>query len=152
MLLNARHSTTSTSTHTHTHTSIIMLWVESGFFDYLPSHAAKPYSNFLMCCRCRNVVEVCGHILVKMFLYISCSGDAAAEAVSQTRPDQTRPSPTQTKAVHARQPEQHSDILASFTSWLAVIWKGLASARLLAICFEFGINFSHRTQEIEMFP
>lgn len=151
MLLNARHSAPSRSPSPHAaapcqHTSIIMLWMlwekvdlprppPSAHTHTLPQLARN--SELSCCCCCsRNAVEVCGHILARMFLY-------------QTRRDQTQRD--QTRAEHTS-PDQTVGgvlcLLASFTSCLL----SLAALSLLAICFEFGINFSHRTQEIEMFP
>lgn len=154
MLLNARHSAPSRSPSPHAaapcqHTSIIMLWMlwekvdlprppPNAHTHTLPQPARN--SELSCCCRCcccsRNAVEVCGHILARMFLY-------------QTRRDQTQRD--QTRAEHTS-PDQTVGgvlcLLASFTSCLL----SLAALSLLAICFEFGINFSHRTQEIEMFP
>lgn len=149
MLLNARHSAPSPSPSPHAtapcqHTSIIMLWMlwEKVDLPRPPSNAhthtlPQPARNSeLSCCCSRNAVEVCGHILARMFLY-------------QTRRDQTQRD--QTRAEQST-PDQTVGgvlcLLASFTSCLL----SLAALSLLAICFEFGINFSHRTQEIEMFP
>lgn len=118
---------TPTAQRTHTHT--------------LPQPARN--SELSCCCRCcccsRNAVEVCGHILARMFLYQTRRDQTQRD---QTRAEQSTPDQTRQLA------ECWQEELASFTSCLL----SLAALSLLAICFEFGINFSHRTQEIEMFP
>lgn len=130
------------------HTSIIMLWMlwEKVDLPRPPSLlATAPTRNSeLSCCCCcsRNAVEVCGHILARMFLYQTRL--VATRRRDQTQRDQTRPDQTVVRVLGLLEQEE----LASFTSCLL----SFAALSLLAICFEFGINFSHRTQEIEMFP
>lgn len=104
MLLNARHSAPSPSPHAAApcqHTSIIMLWMlwEKVDLPRPPPNAhtlPQPARNSeLSCCCCcsRNAVEVCGHILARMFLYqtrrdLTQRDQTRAE---QSRADQTRP-------------------------------------------------------------
>lgn len=154
MLLNARHSAPSRSPSPSPHaaapcqhTSIIMLWMlwEKVDLPRPPPNAhthtlPQPARNSeLSCCCSRNAVEVCGHILARMFLYQTRRDQTQRD---QTRAEQSTPDQTRQLA------ECWQEELASFTSCLL----SLAALSLLAICFEFGINFSHRTQEIEMFP
>lgn len=109
MLLNARHSAPSPSSHAAApcqHTSIIMLWMlwekvdlprppPSAHTHTLPQPARN--SELSCCCRCcccsRNAVEVCGHILARMFLYQTRRDQTQRDQTraEQSTPDQTRP-------------------------------------------------------------
>lgn len=156
MLLNARHSAPSPHAHilqvlVSTHPLLCCgccgkKWICHAHPTHsLPASLPQPTRNSeLSCCCCcsRNAVEVCGHILARMFLYQTRL--VATRRRDQTQRDQTRPDQTVVRVLGLLEQE----VLASFTSCLL----SFAALSLLAICFEFGINFSHRTQEIEMFP
>lgn len=83
------------------HTSIIMLWMLWEKVDLprppnahpMPQSARNSELSCCCCCCCsRNAVEVCGHILARMFLY-------------QTRLDATRPDQRPSQRCEAR-PDQ----------------------------------------------
>lgn len=140
--------TSCRSLSAHIHYYVVDVVGKSGFATPTQSTpsllATAPTRNSeLSCCCCsRNAVEVCGHILARMFLYQTRL--VATRRRDQTQRDQTRPDQTVVRVLGLLEQE----VLASFTSCLL----SFAALSLLAICFEFGINFSHRTQEIEMFP
>lgn len=105
MLLNARHSAPSTP---HAHILQVLVsthpllccgccgkkWICHAHPKHsLPASLPQPTRNSeLSCCCSRNAVEVCGHILARMFLYQTRL--VATRRRDQTQRDQTRPDQT----------------------------------------------------------
>lgn len=146
-MLNARHSAPSPHGHipqvlVSTHPLLCCgccgkKWICHAHTSLLPCLPQPTRNSELSCCCCsRNAVEVCGHILARMFLYqtrlVATRRDQTQR--DQTRPDQTRPDSCQSALLAGRR-SRHPLLPACCHSQRFRFWQFVSN---LALIFHTG--------------